>query len=430
MTYAETLQYLYKQFPSFKKYGSKAVKYGLQNIEALCELLHHPHQQFKSIHIAGTNGKGSVTHIVAAIFMQAGFKTATLTSPHYKDFRERIKINGQYIPKEAVIKFIENYRTDIDQLQASFFEITTAMAFWYFAQQQIDIAIIETGLGGRLDSTNIILPKLSVITNIGLDHQQMLGNSLAKIAYEKAGIIKENTPVVIGERHAETQAVFEEVATQRQAPLYFSDEILQVSDAENVDVQVNRHQLSYDNPSKKMTFETDIKGNYQQLNLQTALSAIEIYQKYNGTIIENAALKQALQSIKTTTNLLGKWMVLQQAPLVIVDSAHNENGISIVLDSIKKIAYQKLHIVFGMMKDKAVDPILQLLPKQAQYYFCSPNFKRALDVKTLAIQAKQQQLFGETYASVKTAFHAAKEHAHKNDVVLIIGSCFVVAEVL
>lgn len=430
MTYTETIQYLYQQFPSFKKYGSKAVKYGLQNIQALCGFLGNPHQQFKSIHIAGTNGKGSVTHILAAVFRQAGFKTAMLTSPHYKDFRERLKINGTYIPEELVVHFVKTYQTEIDKLQASFFEITTAMAFWYFAQQKVDIAIIETGLGGRLDSTNIILPKLSIITNIGLDHQQMLGNSLAKIAYEKAGIIKKNTPVVIGERHPKTQAVFEKTAIQQQAPLYFSDEILEVSGAENVDVHFNKHHLTYVNPQKKMTIETDIKGNYQQHNLQTALSAIEIYQKYSGPVIENASLKQALHTIKTTTNLLGKWMILQQSPLVILDSAHNENGISSVSESIKKISYQKLHIVFGMMKDKTIEPILKLLPKQANYYFCSPNFKRALNVDDLIIKAQKQGLIGKAYPSVKAAYKTALQYAQANDLVLITGSCFVVAEVL
>lgn len=430
MTYTETLLYLYKQFPSFKKYGTKAIRYGLENIERLCSLIHNPHQQFKAIHIAGTNGKGSVTHILAAIFMQAGFKTGTLTSPHYKDFRERIKINGQYIPKETVVDFIESYQTEIDKLQASFFEITTAMSFWYFAQQQVDIAIVETGLGGRLDSTNILRPQLSIITNIGLDHQQMLGNSLAKIAYEKAGIIKKNTPVVIGNRQSETRPVFEEVADQKNARLYFSDTFLTVNETTQIDVHFNNYSVQYYQAQREINIQSDLKGSYQAQNLQTALAAIEVYKEQYDLKIDTTVLSEALNNLKTKTNLLGKWMILQQAPLTIADSAHNEDGIQAVLESIKTIPYKKLHLVFGMMKDKAVNPILQLLPKQAQYYFCSPNFKRALDVETLLIGAKQQDLNGETFPSVKEAYYFAKLQAHKDDLVLIMGSCFVVAEVL
>lgn len=430
MTYLETVQYLFTQFPSFKKYGAKAVKYGLHNIENLCALANHPQQKFKSIHIAGTNGKGSVTHILAAIFMQAGYKTGTLTSPHYKDFRERIKINGQYIPKEDVVLFVETYRMKIEELQASFFEITTAMSFWYFDQQQVDIAIIETGLGGRLDSTNVIQPDLSIITNIGLDHQQMLGDTIEKIAYEKAGIIKKNTPVVIGKTQSETKHVFEEVAAQNNAPLYFSKDILEVSIAKNVDINLNQHLLKYSHPAKTLIIETDLKGSYQQQNLQTALTAVEVYQKKYGTFIQEDKLRYALKSIKRISNLLGKWMVLQQAPLVVADSAHNEDGITSVLDSIKTISFKKLHIVFGMMKDKAVEPILKLLPNEATYYFCSPDFKRALAVETLLKEAERHGLKGKAYSSVEMAHQSVILDAGKDDLVLIIGSCFLVAQVL
>ncbi len=430
MTYTEATQYLFQQFPSFKKYGSKAVKYGLENIEALGELLHNPHQQFKAIHIAGTNGKGSVTHILAAIFMQAGFKTATLTSPHYNNFRERIKINGQYIPEETVIDFIEKYQTEIDQLQASFFEITTAMAFWYFAHQQVDMAIIETGLGGRLDSTNILQPQLSVITNIGLDHQQMLGNSLSKIAYEKGGIIKQNTPIVIGKRQQETQPVFKEVAIKKNAPIYFSDDLLTVEKPSTIDINYNHYPVQYYQTKEKIILQSDLKGSYQAQNLQTALAAIEVYQKQYNLKLDRPTLNEAIKNLKSKTGLLGKWMILQQAPLTIADSAHNEDGIQAALESIQTISYKKLHIVFGMMKDKAINPILRLLPKDAQYYFCSPNIKRALAVETLLTKAKVQGLSGEAYTTVMEAFETAKQKAHKEDLVLIIGSCFVVAEVL
>lgn len=431
MEYKTAIDYLFQQFPSFKKYGTKAVKYGLQNVEALCNALDNPQQKFKSIHVAGTNGKGSVTHILSAIFMAAGYKTGTFTSPHYVNFRERIKINGNYIEEEKVLEFVVNNKQLFDQINASFFEITAAMAFWYFQQQQVDIAIIETGLGGRLDSTNIITPQLSVITNIGYDHQNMLGNTLPEIAGEKAGIIKPNIPVVIGEAQAEIKPIFIDKSKALKATLYYANEILRVEKmADENELEQIAYKASYQKTKRVTEFVTDLTASYQIKNLTTALAAMEVYIKKYDVYIEKPILQKALKSIKTTTKMLGKWMCLQNKPTVIADSAHNLAGINAILNTLNNYSFKQLHIVLGMMKDKDVDEVLKLLPKTANYYFCNPNFMRAMAAFTLKEKAESFQLNGQAYASVNKAKEVAIEKATENDLVLITGSCFVVAAII
>jgi len=431
MKYSAVIDYLFQQFPSYKKYGAKAIKYGLHNIEALCEALDNPQEKFKSIHVAGTNGKGSVTHILSAIFIAAGYKTGTFTSPHYVNFRERIKINGEYISKNEVVKFVTKNKILFEQNNASFFEITAAMAFWHFQQQQVDIAIIETGLGGRLDSTNIIRPQLSVITNIGFDHQSMLGNTLQEIAGEKAGIIKPNVPVVIGEFQEEVKQVFVDKSKAVGAAIVYANEVLcleKLTTTNEIDKCV--YKASYQKRKESITFETDLKASYQMKNLTTALASADVYiNKYNLTIDKNS-LQKALRNIKANTKMLGKWMCLQNKPIVIADSAHNKAGVNAALKTLSNYNYNKLHIVLGMMKDKDIDEVLKLLPKNANYYFCSPNFLRAMDAQQLKQQAENFNLNGETCASVSKAKETAIEKALEEDLVLITGSCFVVGEII
>jgi len=432
MEYNVAIDYLFQQFPSFKKYGTKAVKYGLHNIEALCEALDNPHQKFKSIHIAGTNGKGSVAHILTAIFMAAGYKTGTFTSPHYVDFRERIKINGQYISKDKVVEFVENNQNLFEQINASFFEITAAMAFWHFQQQQVDMAIIETGLGGRLDSTNIITPQLSIITNIGYDHQNMLGDTLIEIAGEKAGILKPSVPVVIGEEQEKVKQVFIDKCLEVKTLLHYANKTVSLEKIKSTNsFKKSAYKARYLGTKKVYEFECDLTASYQIKNLTTAIGAIEVYNYFrHNYLIRKHAIVKGLKNIKTTTKMFGKWMVLQKTPLVIADSAHNAEGINAILESLANYTFNQLHIVLGMMKDKDVDEILVLLPKDATYYFCSPNFWRAMDEIELKEKAKTFNLPGEAFESVKAAKEAAIKKSAKDDLVLIIGSCFVVAEVI
>lgn len=432
MEYKAAIDYLFQQFPSFKKYGTKAVKYGLHNIKALCDALDNPQEKFKSIHVAGTNGKGSVTHILSAIFMAAGYKTGTFTSPHYVDFRERIKINGNYISKNEVVEFVKSNQNFFEEINASFFEITTAMAFWYFQQQQVDIAIVETGLGGRLDSTNIITPQLSVITNIGLDHQNMLGDTLVEIAFEKAGIIKPKIPVLIGEQQDEVSVVFNNTAEELNCDLYYSEYLVKLRTVDRPDgLDKVTYKIYHQIINKKIEFETDLIASYQKKNLTTAIAAAEYYRLHEKEkTFSPTILQKALQNVKTTTKMLGKWMLLQNEPTTIADSGHNVAGINVILNTLNNCTFNNLHIVLGMMKDKDVDSILSLLPQQAYYYFCKPNFWRAMDAKILKEKAATHHLKGAIFKTVKEAKRAAIEQASKNDLVLITGSCFVVAEVI
>lgn len=388
----------------FQRVGAAAYRADLGNITALCNILGNPQTSLKCIHVAGTNGKGSVTHIIASILQQQGYKVGVFVSPHYKDYRERIKINGKLISKPFVTKFVSTNIKKFSQVNASFFEITTAMAFEYFKHNKVDFAVIETGMGGRLDSTNIITPLLSVITNISMDHQQFLGDTLPKIAGEKAGIIKPGVPVVIGETQKETKPVFIAKAQSTNSSIVFADKLKTTA-----------------------TYTSDLQGSYQQKNIPTALAAIKALQQ-QGIAISTIAIKQGLKNVAKNTAFIGRWMVLNKKPLVVFDSAHNEGGIKELVKQLP--ANRNIHFVFGTVADKDISKVLSLLPKKAQYYFCKANIPRGLAVTELQQQAATFKLKGETYPSVKVAYKAALKAASKNDLVIVSGSVFVVAEVL
>jgi dihydrofolate synthase / folylpolyglutamate synthase len=427
MNYQQTLDYLFAKLPMFSRVGAAAYKANLDNIVALCSALDNPQNKFKSIHIAGTNGKGSTSHMLAAVLHMAGYKTGLHTSPHLKDFRERIKVNGKVCDEEFVIHFTQRIQPIIESIEPSFFEISVAMAFEYFAQQQVDVAVIETGLGGRLDSTNIINPLLSIITNIGWDHMNLLGDTLPKIAYEKAGIIKAKTPVVIGEYLPETKKVFEEKATIENAPIYFVQDKYYTTDW-----SYSHHQLQVTVANKHTdehtNYSLDLTGIYQTKNLLTVVESIQQLQAL-GFAITPAHTHKALQHVKHLTGLHGRWELLQQNPTVIVDVAHNQDGVKQLIQQLELTTYQQLHIVIGMVKDKDVDKVLELLPQYATYYFTQAQIERALPSKDLEQKAKVHQLIGQVYKNVNVALQKAKSHAHQNDLILVCGSVFLVAEV-
>jgi dihydrofolate synthase/folylpolyglutamate synthase len=427
MTYGDTLTYLYEHLPMFSRIGEDAYRKDLSNTKQLCAVLNNPQLKFKSIHIAGTNGKGSVSHMLAAILQTAGYKTGLYTSPHLKDFRERIKVNGEMCSEDFVIKFTEIIKLQIELLEPSFFEITVAMAFEYFAHQKVDVAVIETGLGGRLDSTNIIMPELSVITNIGYDHMNILGNTLQKIAYEKAGIIKQHIPAVIGEVLPETKAVFEDAAKEKNAPLVFAQENFYVQDftyshyllkAEVADVQKDEHHV----------YSIDLPGIYQTKNIVTVLAAIHQLQlkKWN---IKQRSIDKGLKQVKHLTGLHGRWEKIKDNPTVIVDVAHNTDGIKQLTEQLELVSYNELHLIIGFAKDKDILHILPLLPKTARYYFTKAQLPRALNERDLAILAKQNGLSGKAFPDVNIALKDVLTRAHKDDLVLICGSVFLVGEV-
>ncbi len=421
--YAATVDYLYSQLPMYQRDGKSAFKKDLNNTIQLCRLLGNPHKKLQSIHIAGTNGKGSTAHILASILQSQGYKVGLYTSPHYKDYRERIKINGSYISEKYVIEFVEKYKSDFGQIKPSFFEITVALAFDYFANQKVDYAIIETGLGGRLDSTNVITPILSVITNIGLDHQDLLGNTLQEIAAEKAGIIKPNIPVVIREQKQETQEVFQNKAKDQKSPLYWADS----SSIKNISQSIIQEQQVFIIDDKE--YVTDLLGSYQIKNISTSLKAIEVL-KDIGIKISDDAISLGLNHVKSNTKLLGRCQVLSKEPLTIADAGHNEDGIKETIAQIKDIEYDKLHIVLGMVKDKDISGMLSLFPKNATYYFCQPNIPRGLDVIELKTKSSSFSLYGNAYKTVKEALEASRNCAKETDLIFIGGSSFVVAEVV
>lgn len=427
MTYADTLAYLYEQLPMFSRIGTDAYKKDLTNTKQLCAALNNPQKRFKCIHIAGTNGKGSVSHMLAAILQTAGYKTGLYTSPHLKDFRERIRVNGAMCTKEFIIDFTERIKPQIERLEPSFFEITVAMAFEYFAQQNVDVAVIETGLGGRLDSTNIILPEISIITNIGYDHTQILGDTLEKIAYEKAGIIKQNIPAIIGEVVDETRPVFESSAKEKNAPLIFAQQNFYVQDfnyennhlkAEVVDVRKDEHH----------TFLLDLPGIYQTKNIVTVSEAVHQLQLKEWHI-KLQHVEKALKQVKHLTGLHGRWEKLKENPAVIVDVAHNTAGIKQLLEQLELESYTRLHLIIGFVKDKDIESILALLPVNADYYFTKAQLPRALNEKILADLAAVHGLKGKDFADVNAALSEAITRADKEDLVLICGSVFLVAEV-
>ncbi len=412
----------------FTRIGEAALKKDLHNTITMCAALGNPQNRFKTIHVAGTNGKGSTSHMLAAILQQAGYKTGLYTSPHLKDFRERIRVNGKMVAKSFVTKFVNQEQKIITELKPSFFEVTVAMAFEYFAKEKIDIAIVEVGLGGRLDSTNVITPILSVITNISLDHTNILGNTLAAICTEKAGIIKTNVPVIIGEMQEETNQIFTTKAAENTSNITFANQKLQL---ENVHQKGTNLVLSVLENGKCLhkDLALDLTGTYQQKNILTVIAATLAIKNF-GYQITNKAIYTALKNVKKITGLQGRWQTLAKNPLTICDTGHNKAGIAEILLNIAATPHQNLHVVIGMVKDKDINGILALLPKNASYYFCQPMLERALPIKDLQEMAAQNQLHGKTYQNVNAAYLAAKEMANSKDLIFIGGSTFVVAEVL
>jgi len=401
MNYKETLNYLFSRLPMYQRKGITAYKTDLNNIIVASKKLGNPHEKFKSVHIAGTNGKGSTAHILSSILQESGYKIGLYTSPHLKDFRERIKINGKIITKKEVVNFVKKHKNTFEKVSLSFFEFTVALSFNFFAKEKVDIAIIETGLGGRLDSTNIILPELSIITNIGIDHTKILGNTIEKIAKEKAGIIKYNTPIIIGRNQKKTEKVLKEIANKKNTVLTYA--------------------LSYN-------YDSDLSGNYQKENINTAVSGI-LELKNQGWKITNKNIKEGLLNTRKNTGILGRWQKLSENPKIICDIAHNEDGLKEIIKQLQATSYKRLHVVFGTVNDKDLN-ILSLLPKDAKYYFCKANIPRGLNEKSLKKIANKKGLNGESYSSVKKALEKAKKSANKEDLIFIGGSTFIVAEIL
>ena len=425
MNYAQTLEYLFTQLPMFSRVGAAAYKPDLTNTIKLCEALGNPQQQFKSIHVAGTNGKGSTSHMLASILQTAGYKTGLYTSPHLVDFRERIKIDGVYCSKEFVVEFTEKIKPLIATIQPSFFEITVAMAFSYFAEQKVDIAVIEVGLGGRLDSTNIITPEVSIITNIGLDHTQFLGDTIPQITSEKAGIIKKDVPCIVSEYTEETKPVFDAAAIHTS--LAYGSELFTI-----LDIKYTHDYLGVQVLNKKtngtQTYQLDLNGSYQAKNVQGVLGAIGILQT-KGWPISNQHIHDGLSHVKKNTGLYGRWQMIGTNPTTVVDVAHNVAGIQTLLAQIKLVNHQQLHIVFGMVKDKDIDSVLALLPTQATYYFTQAQIERAIDANELQQKAGQHGLTGNVFAHVNEAISAAQKQAQVADLIVVCGSVFLVGEI-
>ncbi|MBD1428276.1 bifunctional folylpolyglutamate synthase/dihydrofolate synthase [Sphingobacterium litopenaei] len=425
-TYTEVIDYLYSRLPMFTRDGASAFKKDLDNTLALCEAFDNPQHKFKSIHVAGTNGKGSSSHMLAAILANAGYKTGLYTSPHLVDFRERIRINGAQISEQFVVDYVNNNQDLIEDVQPSFFEATVVMAFDYFAKEQVDIAIIEVGLGGRLDSTNVISPEVCLITNIGMDHMNLLGDTLEEIAGEKAGIIKPHIPVVISESHEITAPVFIAKANLEKAPIIFADQKIKANRLEK-DALMQRIGISKEWETK--VYDLDLTGSYQVKNIAGVLAVVDqIRQK--GFAISDEQLIYALANVQKLTGFQGRWQTLSTDPLIICDTGHNEDGIKEVIKNLNEVSYNKLHIVIGAMKDKDLDHMLPYLPKDAIYYFSNPDMPRAMEAEELAEKAKGYGLSGRVCGSVIQALNEAKSAYLPGDLIFVGGSNFVVAEVL
>ncbi len=429
MNYQETIEWLFSQLPMYQRQGKAAYKADLNNTLELDEYFDHPHQKFKSIHVAGTNGKGSVSHMLASVLQESGYKVGLYTSPHLKDFRERIRINGQMVSENFVVKFVKDHRAKFAEIKPSFFEMTVVMAFDYFAKENIDVAVVEVGMGGRLDSTNIIQPDLSIITNIGLDHTAFLGNSLSEIAKEKAGIIKKDTPVVIGETQKETELVFKDFVKEKETNIYFADQYYK---SEYDMLSIDNKQVFNIKKKTKIVFsdlKLDLLGTYQKKNLLTVLRSIDLLIE-KGYNIKNQAIYEGLERVSMNTSLQGRWQILGFNPTIVCDTAHNVDGITFVMNQLNQTPYKNLHIVIGVVDDKNIESILEILPKGAKYYFTKANIPRALDQNLLKEKANKFDLTGDVYGKVQEAFVSAKEKAGVNDLIFIGGSTFVVAEVL
>lgn len=405
MTYQDTLNWMFSQLPMYQRQGQSAYKADLSNTLKLTKYLNFPEQNFKCVHVAGTNGKGSTSHMLASILQEAGYKVGLYTSPHLKDFRERIKINGKAVSKQFVMGFIKRNKPFFEANYLSFFEMTVGMAFEYFSKQKVDIAIVEVGLGGRLDSTNIVTPEVSVITNIGLDHTQFLGNTLKAIAFEKGGIIKPKVPVVIGETQKETTSVFKTLAKKNDSEIIFADKTI------------------------TSIYESDLKGDYQAKNIKTVTQTVNLLQ-LKGYKISDNHLKNGLKHVVKNTGLLGRWQVLNDKPKTVCDTGHNKEGLTYVVNQLQKEIFETLHIVFGVVNDKDLTTIVNLLPKKAKYYFCKPEISRGLDATLLKAALTPFGIKGEVYDSVNEAYNEAKKQSNSNDFIFIGGSTFVVAEII
>ena len=430
-TYQQVLDYLYSQLPMFQRSGAAAYKDNLDNTIRLDEMFGHPHRSFKTIHVAGTNGKGSVSHMLASVLQEAGYKTGLYTSPHLKDFRERIRVNGEMITEDAVVNFTELFqaKNEIEKLEPSFFELTVSMAFDYFRDQKVDIAVIEVGLGGRLDSTNIITPEVSVITNISFDHMALLGDTLPKIAAEKAGIIKKDVPVVVGETSPETSFVFEQFAEKVQTRLSFADQEYQ-ADYSMITVEGKQSlNIMKDGILFYPDLKLDLLGIYQRHNVPTLLKTIDVLNEKGWNLSEDIIRRGLLNTI-SNTGLLGRWQIIGNNPLVICDTGHNPAGIKLVVEQINQTAWKQLHMVIGMVNDKDQDEVLSLLPAKAQYYFTKASIPRAAEPEALAAKAERFGLTGNCYPTVRQALSVALANAGENDLVFVGGSTFVVAEIL
>jgi len=406
MNYQETINWMFKQLPMYQTQGASAYKKDLTNTQLLSKHLKYPERDLKCIHVAGTNGKGSTSHLLASVLQEAGYKVGLYTSPHLKDYRERIKINGKEISEEFVCQFISSNKEFFEENQLSFFEMTVGLAFEYFKKKKTDINVIEVGMGGRLDSTNIIKPLISVITNIGLDHTQFLGNTLEAIALEKAGIIKTDTPIIIGEYTSETKNIFLNKVKETNSEIFFASDLI------------------------KETYQSELLGDYQTHNKKTVLQTIKVLQSQNEFKVSEENIKNGFQKVIKNTNLQGRWQQLKENPKVICDTAHNSHGLKIVLNQIQNEKFKQLHIVLGVVNDKDLNEILPLFPKNAKYYFCKPNIPRGLDADILQKKASDLQLNGKVYNSVSNAYQEALDISTKKDFIYIGGSTFVVAEVL
>ena len=428
MTYQETLEWMFNKLPMYQRIGAAAYKADLNNTIQLLDLLDNPHHSFKSVHVAGTNGKGSVSHTLASVFQEAGYKTGLYTSPHLRDFRERIRINGEMIPEENVVQFIDTYKDKFEAMELSFFEMTVGMAFDYFRKEKVDIAIVEVGMGGRLDSTNLITPELSIITNIDFDHTKFLGDTRAKIAYEKAGIIKPGIPVVIGETHPETEQVFIDKAKECGSPIYFADQIFDCDKIYFESFTEQKFDVWKNSELYMEALEIPLMGNYQQKNLTTVMCAIDLLRdKFN---LSDDDIRDGISKVVRNTHLMGRWQILCKDPLTIADTGHNVAGITEVVRQLAEMHYGKLHFVLGMVNDKDIDSVLQLLPRGAEYYFCKADIPRGLDANILAEKAFDMGLRGQVFESVSHAYRSAVNNARFGDVVFIGGSNFTVAEVV
>jgi dihydrofolate synthase / folylpolyglutamate synthase len=430
MNYRQTIDFLFSSLPMFQRIGDAAIRKDLTNIRKLCTLLQQPQEHFPTIHIAGTNGKGSTSHMLASVFQAAGKKTGLYTSPHYVDFRERIKINGVMISHQQVIRFVEQYKDQWQDIQPSFFEITVAMAFDHFRKQKVDIAIIETGLGGRLDSTNIIQPLLSVITNIGFDHTQFLGTTLEQIAFEKAGIIKPKIPVVIGEWNGKTAPVFKAKAKQENAPIHFASKHLQMEPLKK-SLQKNSFAVHIGQDTWIKNLSTDLTGPYQEKNMATVLETMWCWNKYYPQqAISYNIIKRGLAAVKSSTHMIGRWMIIGRNPLIIADAAHNDHGMKAMLPELLNISVTRRHFVLGFVNDKDILKILKLFPEDGQYYWCSPDIPRGKPAQETKEIGASVALSGQAYASVAKAYQAAIKQAGNKDLIFVGGSSYVVGDFL